>query len=280
MDKKIAFALGGGGGRGSAHIGVLMEFERLGIRPALITGTSIGGMLGALYAAGLDAARLMDFFRQLQVDKLYALPGNSFSLTNNNKLEKLLEQTIGRLHFSDLQIPLAVTATDIRRHKLVVLDDGDLISAILATTALPIVLPPVERNGLILIDGGLLNNVPFDVAYARGATHVLAVDLTNAAAYGVNGEAVPQPTGRFSRIMKIPQLFGTWQVLNAVMDIVTEQSLQTRLALTEPDVLIQPFIDTIGVLDFHRLEEGVAAGVTAVQEIETQLQTLLKGEAA
>jgi len=280
MDKKIAFALGGGGGRGSAHIGVLMEFERLGIRPALITGTSIGGMLGALYAAGLDAARLMDFFRQLQVDKLYALPGNSFSLTNNNKLEKLLEQTIGRLHFSDLQIPLAVTATDIRRHKLVVLDDGDLISAILATTALPIVLPPVERNGLILIDGGLLNNVPFDVAYARGATHVLAVDLTNAAAYGVNGEAVPQPTGRFSRIMKIPQLFATWQVLNAVMDIVTEQSLQTRLALTEPDVLIQPFIDTIGVLDFHRLEEGMAAGVTAVQEIETQLQTLLKGEAA
>jgi len=280
MEKKIAFALGGGGGRGSAHIGVLTEFERLGIRPDLITGTSIGGMLGALYAAGLDASGLLDFFRQLQVDKLYALPGNSFSLANNNKLEKLLEQIIGRLHFADLQIPLAVTATDIRRHKLVVLDDGDLISAILATTALPIVLPPVERNGLVLIDGGLLNNVPFDVAYARGATHVLAVDLTNAAPYGTGGGTVPQPSGRFARILKVPQLFGTWQVLNAVMDIITEQSLQTRMALTQPDVLIQPFIDTIGVLDFHRLEEGVAAGVTAVHEIEDQLQTLLQGEAA
>ncbi|MBK8987062.1 MAG: patatin-like phospholipase family protein [Chloroflexi bacterium] len=275
MDMKIAFALGGGGGRGAAHIGVLLEFERLGLRPALITGTSIGGMLGALYAAGLDAAGLVDFFRQLQVDKLYGLPGNSFSLTNNNKLEKLLEQTIGRLHFSDLQIPLAVAATDIRRHKLVVLDEGDLISAVLATTALPIVLPPVERNGLMLIDGGLMNNVPFDVAYARGATHVVAVDLTNAAPYGMNSEHIPQSSGRFSRILKIPQLFGTWQVLNAVMDIVTEQSLQTRLALTEPDILIQPFVDTIGILDFHRLEDGIAAGVTAVQEIEAQLQILL-----
>ena len=280
MEKKFAFALGGGGGRGSAHIGVLTEFERLGIRPDLITGTSIGGMLGALYAAGLDASGLQEFFRQLQVDRLYALPGNSFSLANNNKLEKLLEQTIGRLHFADLEIPLAVTATDIRRHKLVVLDDGDLISAVLATTALPIVLPPVERNGLVLIDGGLLNNVPFDVAYARGATHVLAVDLTNAAPYGATGEAAPPPPGRFARILKVPQLFGTWQVLNAVMDIITEQSLQTRLALTQPDVLIQPFVDTIGVLDFHRLEEGVAAGETAVQEIEAQLQTLLQGEPA
>ncbi|MBK9613740.1 patatin-like phospholipase family protein [Candidatus Amarobacter glycogenicus] len=118
---------------------------------------------------------------------MFALPANSFSLASNNKLAKLLEQTIGRLHFADLQIPLAVTATDIRRHKLVVLDDGDLISAVLATSALPIVLPPVERNGLVLIDGGLLNNVPFDVAYARGAMHVLAVDLTNAAEYGANG---------------------------------------------------------------------------------------------
>ncbi|MBK6324399.1 MAG: patatin-like phospholipase family protein [Chloroflexi bacterium] len=279
MDKKIGFALGGGGGRGAAHIGVLTAFERLGIRPDLITGTSIGGMLGALYAAGLDANGLADFFRQLQVDKMFALPANSFSLASNNKLAKLLEQTIGRLHFADLQIPLAVTATDIRRHKLVVLDDGDLISAVLATSALPIVLPPVERNGLVLIDGGLLNNVPFDVAYARGAMHVLAVDLTNAAEYGANGEQIP-PGGVRSRILKVPKLFGTWQVLNAVMDIVTEQSLKTRLALTEPDFLIRPFLDTIGVLDFHRLEEGIAAGVTAVHEIEPQLQTLLQGEQA
>ncbi|MBK9613739.1 hypothetical protein [Candidatus Amarobacter glycogenicus] len=75
-------------------------------------------------------------------------------------------------------------------------------------------------------------------------------------------------------------MFGTWQVLDAVMDIVTEQSLKTRLALTEPDFLIRPFLDTIGVLDFHRLEEGIAAGVTAVHEIEPQLQTLLQGEQA
>jgi NTE family protein len=278
MDVKIGLALGGGGGRGSAHIGVLTEFERLGIRPALITGASIGGMLGALYAAGLDAAGLTAFFRQLQVDKLYSLPGGSFSLANNNKLERLLEQTMGRLSFGDLQIPLAVTATDIRRHKLVVLDEGDLISAVLATSALPVVLPPVERNGLVLMDGGLLNNVPFDVAYARGATHVIAVDLTNAAPYATNKEQMSPAPDRLTRVLRWTQLYGAWQVLNAVMDIITEQSLQTRLALTSPDVLIQPFIDTIGILDFHRLEEGVLAGKTAVADIEETLLAILKGE--
>jgi NTE family protein len=272
MPKRIGFALGGGGGRGSAHIGALIELERLGIRPDLITGTSIGGLLGALYAAGLDAAHLTEFFHQLQVDKLYALPGSSASLAHNNKLEKLLEESIGRLHFKDLTIPLAVTATDLRRRKLVVLDEGDLISAILATTALPIVLPPVLRDDLVLVDGGLLNNVPFDVAYARGATHVLAIDLSNAAPYGDIGET--PPVNRIARFWQTTRLFGTWQVLNAIVDIVTEQSLQTRLALTEPDVLIRPFINTIGILDFHRLEDGVAAGKTAVQALEETLITL------
>lgn len=274
MTKKIGFALGGGGGRGAAHIGALGELERLGIRPDLITGTSIGGLLGALYAAGLDAAGLSEFFYQLQIDKLYALPGSSTSLAHNNKLEKLLEDRIGRLHFHDLSIPLAVTATDLRRRKLVVLDEGDLISAVLATTALPIVLPPVLRNDLVLVDGGLLNNVPFDVAYARGATHVLAIDLSNASPYG--GMNDTPPVGRFARYWQTTRLFGTWQVLNAIVDIVTEQSLQTRLALTEPDVLLRPFIDTIGILDFHRWEEGIVAGKTAVQENEETLLTLLR----
>lgn len=272
MPKRIGFALGGGGGRGSAHIGALLELERLAIRPDLIIGTSIGGMLGALYAAGVDANGLGEFFHQLQVDKLYALPGSSVSLAHNNKLEKLLEETIGRLHFNDLSIPLAVTATDLRRRKLVVLDEGDLISAVLATTALPIVLPPVLRDGLVLADGGLLNNVPFDVAYARGATHVIAIDLSNASPYG--GADETPPVSRFARYWQTTRLFGTWQVLNAIVDIVTMQSLQTRLALTEPDVLLQPFIDTIGILDFHRWEEGILAGKTAVQEIEETLTTL------
>lgn len=277
MVKKIGFALGGGGGRGSAHIGALLELERLGIRPQLITGTSIGGLLGALYAAGLDATGLAEFFHQLQVDKLYALPGSSASLAHNNKLEKLLEETIGRLHFNDLSIPLAVTATDLRRRKLVVLDEGDLISAILATTALPIVLPPVLRHDLVLVDGGLLNNVPFDVAYARGATHVLAVDLSNAAPYGGMSD-VASPASRFARYWQTTRLFGTWQVLNAIVDIITEQSLQTRLALTEPDVLVRPFIDTIGILDFHRLDDGILAGRTAVQEVEETLLSLFQAD--
>ena len=185
---KLGLALGGGGGRGAALIGVLSELDRLGVQPNLVVGTSIGGMIGALYAAGIDNAGLEDFFRQLHVDNLFAWPKDSWSLVSNKKIEALLEKTIGRLAFSDLKIPLAVTATDLTNRRLMVLDEGDVITAVLATAALPIVLPPVEYNGFVLVDGGLLNNVPFDVAYARGATHVIAIDITNANA---NEEAKP-----------------------------------------------------------------------------------------
>jgi NTE family protein len=271
---KLGLALGGGGGRGAALIGVLAELERLGVRPDLIVGTSIGGLLGALYAAGVDVAGLEAFFRQMHVDNLFAWPKDSWSLVSNKKIERLLEQTIGRPDFTDLKIPLAVTATDLVHHRLMVLDEGDVITAVLATTALPIILPPVEYNGFVLVDGGLLNNVPFDVAYARGATHVIAVDITNAATDEDARPSTP-PSGRIDRLLKYTQRYGAYQVMTGVIDIITTQSLKTRLALSEPHVLIRPSIGTIGLLDFNRMDEGIAAGKTAVAQHAAAITALL-----
>lgn len=270
MSKKLGLALGGGGGRGAAHIGVLFELERLNIRPHLISGTSIGGLVGALYACGKSVEEIKAFFQKLNVTSMYAL-GKGPALSHNSKLEKLLEEEMGRPSFSDLHTPLAVVATDLVQRETVILDDGDVITAVLATTALPLVLPPVEREERYLVDGGLLNNVPFDVVKARGASAVLGIDLTNTAPYGTEDDDEPPAFGVVDRVLNLSHRYKTWQLLSTVVDIVTLQSLNTRLALSAPDLLLRPYLGTIGLLDFHRWEEGIEIGLKSAQEHHSDL---------
>lgn len=266
---KLGLALGGGGARGSAHIGVLMELERLGLKPALITGTSIGGLIGALLAAGLTTEAITVFFQKLNFSQMYALPEQSPSLSSNKKIRKLLEDTLGpHCTFADLKIPLSVVATDLVSRQVVVLDEGDLITAILATIAIPTLLPPVEIDGMVLVDGGVLNSTPFDVVRARGATFVIAVDLTNTATYGQPDVPAPNPTGVISRMLIRTQQRRTWQIVSTIYDIIASTSLNTRLAVSRPEILLRPDLGTISVFDFHRWEEGIAAGQAAIQAVE------------
>lgn len=272
---KIGMAFGGGGARGAAHVGVWSELSRLGMKPRLITGTSVGGMVGAMVAAGLDAQEMGEVLGQLSPSHMYTLPGGAPSFSGNSKMEKLLEESLGRITFADLQLPLAVLTVDLISRKAVIIDEGDLVSAILATTALPMLLPPVEREGLLLIDGGVLNNLPFDVARARGATCVIAVDLTNTAPFGTPSEPSPPFTGLLARVVNMTRRRPTFHVLSTVVDIVTLQSINMRLAVSPPELLLRPRLGTIGLLDFHRWEEGIEAGRTAVREIEKEVATLV-----
>lgn len=274
---KVGLTLGGGGARGSAHLGVLMELERLRVRPDLITGTSIGGMLGSLLAFGLSVTELVTFFSQLSVSSIFQLTTSGPSVTGNRKVEKLLEATFnGRPTFTDLQTPLAIVTTDLVTRTEVVLDDGDLISAVLATIAIPLVFPPVEREGHTLVDGGVLNNTPFDTARARGATFVIAVDLTNTAPYGTPIPPDKEAKNVVDRMVSRTQQRRTWQVLSTLTDIITAQSFNTRLAISRPDVLLRPKLGTIGLFDFHRMDEGIAVGQTAVRDAEEQLTVISK----
>lgn len=277
--KKFALTLGGGGARGAVHIGIWMEMERLGLRPQLITGTSIGGMLGALIAFGLSSGELTEFMRKFTISKLYGLPRGKPSLNDNRKLENLLKRTIGRPTFADLSIPLAVVATDLIGRREIILDEGDVLSAILATTAFPVVLPPVVRNNLTLVDGGILNNVPFDVARARGATHVLAVALSNSAPYGTPPEILP-PRNLLGFALASIESSPIWQIVSAVSDIITARSVDARHSISRPDILLRPPVGTIGLFDFHRLEEGIEIGRRAFLEAEPQIRTWLEMDEA
>jgi NTE family protein len=247
-----------------------MEMERLGIQPGLITGASIGGLLGGLLAAGLNSARLLSFLRELTPRRLYGRPDSGPALISNRPLERLIEKTVGRITFADLKTPLAVVTVDLVKRKEVIIDEGDLVSALLATSAFPVLLPPVERNGQVLMDGGVLNNIPFDIAHARGASCVIAVDLSNSAPYGLPVES-PPASGLLARAMNFAQSQPLWQVVSTVTDIITIQSANARFVVSRPELTIRPDVGTIGLFDFHRLDEAVELGRAAARAVEGEL---------
>lgn len=270
---KLGLALGGGGARGVAHISVVQALIDAGLRPDLLTGTSIGGLVAGLLATGMASDDMIAFFRQITFSQIFARPGGDPALASNHRFAALLERTIGRPTFAELEIPLALVAVDLVSRREVILDEGDLITALLATTAFPIVLPPVERDGQVLVDGGLLNNVPFDITRARGATHVIAVDLSNSLPYGSPVE-IPTGSGLVARALAMTQRTALWQVLTTVTDILTTQSVKARMAISPPDLMIRPQVGTIGLFDFHRLEEGLRAGEQAVEQVAEEVEDL------
>lgn len=270
---KIGLALGGGGARGAAHIGVLLELERLGVWPDMVAGTSIGGLLGVLVAADLTAEQIMAFFQQLQLEQVYR-PAElrAPALASSVPIEKLLEKSIGRPTFAELRLPLAVVATDLVSRAEVVLQDGDVITAVLATIAIPLALPPVRLNNMILVDGGIKNNTPFNVVRQMGADYVLAVDLMNTTPF--LPAARTRPTGPLTRAFGLVQRQEFWTILSATIDVITAENTARHLAETPPDLFLQPEIGSIGLFDFHRWQEGVSAGRTAVWQVEHLLEEL------
>lgn len=277
LNDRITFglALGGGGARGAVHIGVLMELEELGLRPDIVSGTSIGGLVGALVASGLNSRQITDVFRQMRFGKMYALPWQKPALMDTRKLENLLVSTIGRPAFDDLEIPLAVITTDLVNRVEVVIEAGDVISAVLATTAFPAIFSPVDREGMTLIDGGVLNNTPYNVIQDRGASHVLAVDLSNSAPYGT---PVPYPPRNniLTRFLTRAQRDPMYQAVSTLADIITAQNVKQHRKKAEPDVFLQPDVGSIGLFDFHRLDEGIAVGREAAQAANKELRNLAK----
>ena len=167
-------------------------------------------------------------------------------------------------------------ATDLVRQREVVLDSGDVVSAVLATIALPVLLPPVERQGLVLVDGGLLNNTPFDVARNRGADLVIGVDLMNTAPFGTEPTAPGKPSGLLDRVFEFTQRHRSWQVASAAIDLISNASLRIRQAVNPPDLLLRPRLGTIDLLDFHRWEEAYQAGRRVVLDHAEAIQALVK----
>jgi NTE family protein len=258
---------------------MLEVFDEMGLRPAIIAGTSIGAIFGAAYASGLSArlirahteevlgqrlgfAQVLLAARSEPVLKLLNfLPVRSSLLSPSLLLDQLLPSTVAE-HFAGLAIPFKAVATDFYAQEQVVLDSGDLRSAVAASIALPALFSGVVRGERLLMDGGLVNPLPFDVL--EGAADVIvAIDVTGASS-GPGRRLQPSP---------LAALVSSSQVLQR--SIVRE-----KLKASQPDIYIDVDVDRFQVLEFHRFREILAAARPAKEQLQRQLERVLTSETA
>lgn len=270
----IALALGGGGARGLAHILVLEVLDELGIRPAMISGTSIGALVGAAYALGLPGYRLraimeealgnrFDLVRQLFAARsqpaqhlLRLLPLRTSLLSPETLLQRLVPELDGRT-FADLVIPLKVVATDLAAHAAVVIEEGDLRRAVAASIAIPLVFTPVQDGARVLVDGGLVNPLPFDLLDG-------AADLT--IAIDVSGASQPAELGSHPPAI---------EVLVRSIQIMEKSITHQKLAWRRPDLYMDVALDDFSALEFWRAREIIAAAAPIKDKLRRQLTRLL-----
>ena len=271
---RIGLALGGGGARGLAHILMLEALEELGVVPSVIAGTSIGAIFGAAAASGLKASVIrahteetlsqrFDLVRQLlsaradPIQKLFnLLPLRSALLNPGALLELLLPSGVAD-EFSGLDIPFAAVATDFYAQEAVVLSRGALRPAIAASMALPALFQPVMLGDRALVDGGLVNPLPFDLI-TEAADIVIAIDVSGGSR---RPEGCTSPTA-------IEALVTSSQILQRS---IVREKLKNR----QPDVYIDVEVDRFHVLEFHRYKEILAAAAPAKAALKRQLGRML-----
>jgi NTE family protein len=175
--KRVGLALGGGGARGMAHVGVIRVLEREGVPIDCIAGTSAGSLAGAAYAGGIRGQDLMDLALQLRWRDIVRPVWPRQGFVSFAKLETFVAELLGDPDFADLAIPYAAMAADLATGELVVLKEGRVAPAVRASCSVPGIVTPVEIDGRLLADGGVINNLPISVVRALGAEVVIAVGL-------------------------------------------------------------------------------------------------------
>ncbi|MER9653699.1 patatin-like phospholipase family protein [Mesorhizobium sp. M0152] len=273
MAPSFGIAFGGGGARGLAHIHVIEALDELGIRPVAIAGSSIGAIMGAGMASGMTGKDIHDYARSILgrraevVSRMWrARPGTiaeamqgGIRLSQFN-VERILKAFLPDAipeTFAELKIPLKVTATDYFGHKLAVLEDGDLHSALAASAAIPAVFRPVTRDGRLLIDGGMYNPVPFDLI-ENDADIIIAVDVVGA----------PEEVDR-KRPTSVDLMFGATQLM---MQSITAHKLKQ----CPPDILVRPSVSKYRVLDFLKIESLMSETVAIKDQLKREVERVVE----
>lgn len=297
-EPKIALALGSGSARGWAHIGVIKALRRLGVKPDLVTGTSVGAIVGAIHC--LDAlAPFERWLLKLNRGDIFGhmdirLSGGGF--VRGDRLLETFHSHFGEPHFSDLKLPFAAVATDLESGHEVWLQEGPVGKAIRASISLPGLLAPTHYNGRWLVDGGLVNPVPVSLARALGAQRVIAVSLNE----GMVGRSFRRQSGGgpatsegdptwFDRLMSNMRDHAAWlplpaletepedspglmQVLASSLNIMQDRIMRSRMAGDPPDLVIAPRLDHIGLLEFDRAREAIAEGEACVDRLSSAIE--------
>lgn len=257
----IGLALGSGGAKGLAHIGVIKVLEENNIPIDFIAGTSIGALVGGLYAAARDIKKVEELAIDTNWRELLSLvdPSLRLGLLGGGKIKKFIEEQIGEKAFSELQIPFACVATDMRKGEVVVLKEGEVPLAIRASISLPFVLKPILHGERVLADGGLSMPVPVPVAKTMGAELIIAVNL-DAAYFSEEREKI-----------------GLYQMSQDVLRLLRFHLSNENIK--NADLVITPKVGNVGwnkFLTSEKTREVIKAGEEAAREVIPHLKMLMK----
>lgn len=252
---RLGLALGGGAARGFAHIGVIQELERVGIRPDLLAGTSAGSLVATFYASGMPGKELERVALRMQEAEIadWSLPILGRGLLRGEALARYVRRTIDGKLLEDMALPVGVLATDLHTGRGVLFRRGDAALAVRASSAVPGVFAPVKIGGTEYVDGGLTAPVPVRQAREMGAEIVLAVDIS----------ATPETNAATGNLDVLLQTF-------AIMG----QSIN-RHELATADLVVRPVLNGMGGADFSSRERAIEAGREAMRSALPRLNALL-----
>ena len=294
---KIGLALGGGGAKGAAEVGVLKVLEEAGIHVDYIVGTSIGSIVGGLYAAGYTATELETMFQTQEwltlltdrkaslanepyttidgVTYVFGFPirdrqSKGFGVMKGGQIEHLLDSMASAkscANFDSLKIPFCCVAADIRSGSEVILREGGLAQAMRASMAIPGVFKPVDRGDYKLVDGGMLNNLPVDVCREMGADIVIAVDLQQ-------NDQKPRQQMDLSAFSAIADLLGVGGILNWILNRPDIEKYITNRQ--QADIIIRPYLPDYDITSFGNkiAARMIQSGADATRQLLPQLRAL------
>lgn len=252
---RVALVLGGGAARGFAHVGVIRVLERERIPIDLLVGTSVGSLIGALYAHHVNSFELEWTAFSLDKGDLfdYTILSAGMGPVKGDKLESFLTTKIPVAKIEELKIPFAAVATDLNRGTRVVLDRGPLARAVRASCSIPGVFQPVSHQGRLLVDGGVIDNIPVSVAREKGADIVIAVDISDKVVnYNINN------------LMDV--------TLQAVAIMFNENAAYRK---QDADVIISPRLASVGMMDFTQKKVSMQAGIDAAEQKVAEIKRLI-----
>ncbi|MRJ43797.1 patatin-like phospholipase RssA [Idiomarina loihiensis] len=311
---KVALALGSGAARGWAHIGVIKALEEMGVRINMVAGTSIGSLVGAGYASGrlAEIEQWVQGMNRWEVFNLLDFGFNHGGIIGGEKVFNRAREEFGQRNIEDLPVTYGAVATDLYSGREIWLRNGDLYDASRASCAMPGILSPKSFDGRWLIDGGLVNPVPVSLCRALGADFVIAVHLNsqlNSKAQQRKGRSIPPQTeaeqldkekadteiqdnenGFFDNMWSGSKEYldsfkerfrnngekapGMFSVMASSIDIMQERITKARMAGDPPDILVQPKLGHVGIMEFYRGQEAIDLGY----ETTTRMRDLIMEE--
>ena len=270
--KNVALALSSGGARGLAHIGAIEELEANGYRISSIAGCSMGALVGGVYAAG-KLEEFRDWMKTIDRKKMLELTDFSFSLNHIVKGKRIIEaimEFVPDIAIEDLPIPYCAVATDLKAGKEVVFSKGSLFEAIRASISLPSFYEPVQRDGMILIDGGVINPIPLNRAKRKPGDILVGIDVS-----GYDYKSQWEEKHRLTEIQKKDQSlkakildklipdnidFNYYTVLSRTSSLMIRQNSILMAELTKPEMLVDIQMSRYGSFDYDKSEKIVAIG--------------------